>query len=450
MLRFEESENQVARIKVVGIGGGGSNVVDHMVGLGIQGVEYAVINTDAQALAKSVATEKIQIGKKITRGMGTGGNPELGRQAALDDKELLNEMIEGVDILFIASGFGGGTGTGAAPVIAQVAHDKGALTVGIITKPFTFEGPKRMAQAEKGVIEFRETVDTIISIPNDKLFDMISQDTPLYEAYRLTDQIVYQAVESISQIIAQPGLINLDFADIKAILSIKGGAIIGFGEGSGKDKAVKAIQTALSNPLLETKDIRGAKGILISIVGGKDLSLYEVNNAIGSVHEIADEDAHILIGAIVQDELKDKALVTLIATGLDVELYERYSRPEPVFHIPLQEEQAEPDVESDPAQAAEEEPAVEEEELTISAPYNDSNEEEEQNEEPEQAAEEDEPQEEEELLRITPAAPVVSERHASQHPQQEFFEKTDPTVYQGTNLDIPAFMRKKKTFAGRE
>ncbi|MCB1195400.1 cell division protein FtsZ, partial [bacterium] len=280
MLQFEQQEKQVARIKVIGVGGGGSNAVDHMVNTGLDFIEFAVVNTDVQALARSISPEKIQIGNKSMRGLGTGGNPELGRQAALDDKELLTEMLEGVDIAFITAGFGGGTGTGAAPVVAQIARDLGALTVGVITKPFSFEGKKRMKQAEQGLKEFREKVETIICIPNDKLFTMINQDTPMHEAYRLTDQILHQSVESISQVIIQPGLINLDFADISTILSIRGGAVIGFGVGTGKDKGAKALQAALSSPLLEVREIRGAKGVLISIIGGKDLTLFEVNNAI--------------------------------------------------------------------------------------------------------------------------------------------------------------------------
>ncbi len=423
MLRFEEEEKQIARIKVVGVGGGGSNAIDHMVDAGIHGVEFAVMNTDVQALTKSVAPEKIQIGKKTTRGQGTGGDPELGRQAALDDKELIVEMLDGVDIIFITAGFGGGTGTGAAPVIAQLARDMGALTVGVVTKPFTYEGKKRMRQAEQGLKEFRDQVDTIICIPNDKLFDMVTQDTPLYEAYRLTDQILYQAVESISQVIIQPGIINLDFADIRTILSIKGGAVIGFGEGTGKNKASKALNSALASPLLETKDMRGAKGILISIVGGKDLALYEVNNAIGSIHEIADEDANIIIGAIIQDDMQDKALVTLIATGLN-----------PVTHKQPQTHNNTHTHAVAFSAPVVDEPEPEPEETALSQ---DDNLDDQDFTEPHQE------HDAEEIYSQPQTDDIIHQ------PQRDFFEQSDPTLYKGTNLDIPSFMRKKKSYATR-
>ena len=424
MLKFEQIDKQLARIKVVGVGGGGSNAVDHMLDTGIDGVDFAVVNTDVQVLARSLASEKIQIGKQVTRGLGTGGNPELGRQAALDDKDLLKEMLEGVDILFITAGFGGGTGTGASAVIGQLAKEMGVLTVGVATKPFTFEGKKRMSQAEQGLKEFREQVNTIICISNDKVFNMINQDTPLFEAYRMTDQILRQAVESISQVIVQPGLINLDFADIQTILSIRGGAVIGFGEGVGKDKAAKAVQSALSTPLLETKELRGAKGILISIVGGNDLSLYEVNNAIGSIHEIADEDANIIIGAIVHNEITERAMVTLIATGLNSETSSVL--PKQGVVMPLED--------SLPEQTQEQADVFEEDE-------------------PEQAEQEAELDEEEinEPEEIKEPEPVLVSSGFGEinAPQGEFFNETDPTVYQGSNLDIPSFLRRKKSFSSR-
>jgi len=442
MLTFKEVDKQVAHIKVVGVGGGGGNAVDHMAELGIDGVDFATMNTDIQSLTKSIAPEKIQIGKKTTRGMGTGGNPELGRQAALDDKELITEMLEGINIIFITAGFGGGTGTGAATVVAQIARDMGVLTVGIVTKPFTFEGRKRMSQADQGLKEFREQVDTIICIPNDKLFDMISQDTPLFEAYRLTDQILFQAVESISQVIIQPGLINLDFADIRTVLSIRGGAVIGFGEGSGKDKAAKAIQAALASPLLETKEMHGATGILISIIGGPDLSLYEVNNAIGSIHEIADENATIIIGTIMQQDLKDKAHVTLIATGLATEKKKSsqpFIPPTPVIPEPSPvTESIDEIVEETPKPVQKKEPKkpVTKKPETF-------------NEEPETEEYFLKPLEDEnvddELVAITTASSSSMEKRSSQD-QNEFFEKSDPTVYKGSNLDIPSFLRKKRRF----
>jgi len=461
MLKFEETDKQNVRIKVIGVGGGGSNAVDHMIDMGIKGVEFAVVNTDAQVLAGSKVTEKIQIGKTLTRGLGTGGNPELGQKAALDDKDILMEILEGVDIAFITAGFGGGTGTGASPVIANIAREMGALTVGVVTKPFTFEGKKRMAQAEAGLYEFYETVDTIICVPNDKIFDMIDQETPMHEAYRITDRILYQAVESISKVIIQPGLINLDFSDIRAILSIKGAAVIGFGEGSGKDKAAKAIQSALASPLLETRDIHGAKGILISLIGGNDLSLYEVNNAIGSIHEIADDNANIFIGAIIQSELKDKAMVTLIATGLEADSKSKSRKNEPNFFI-TEPPMWESEELSAQLSAIDEEPVVE---------FADTNVEIETNDPFESSAieelEEITPFDDKEYTRETDSAEneeITEEKSEPQidyntqhenrfasiknsdssYPQSEFFEKSDPTLYNGSNLDIPSFMRKKK------
>lgn len=443
MLTFKEVDKQVAHIKVVGIGGGGGNAVDHMAELGIDGVDFAAMNTDIQSLAKSIAPEKIQIGKKTTRGMGTGGNPELGRQAALDDKELITEMLDGVNIIFITAGFGGGTGTGAATVVAQIARDMGVLTVGIVTKPFTFEGRKRMAQADQGLKEFREQIDTIICIPNDKLFDMISQDTPLFEAYRLTDQILFQAVESISQVIIQPGLINLDFADIRTVLSIRGGAVIGFGEGSGKDKAAKAIQAALASPLLETKNMHGATGILISIIGGPDLSLYEVNNAIGSIHEIADDNATIIIGTILQPDLKDKAQVTLIATGLATDkkkTSQPFTPPTAIAIEPTPAIENNDEIVKEPKKPVEKKAVPKKIALKEPEIFN---------EEPNTEEFLLKPLEDEniddELVAITTASSSSMEKRSSQD-QNEFFEKSDPTVYKGSNLDIPSFLRKKRRF----
>lgn len=463
MLKFEETEKQSVRIKVIGIGGGGSNAVDHMTEMGIKGVEFAVINTDSQVLAKSKATEKIQIGKSLTRGLGTGGNPELGQKAALDDKDIIMETLEGVDIAFITAGFGGGTGTGASPVVANIARQMGALTVGVITKPFTFEGKKRMAQAEIGLLEFYETVDTIITVPNDKIFDMIDQETPMHEAYRITDRILYQAVESLSKVIIQPGLINLDFSDIRTILSIRGAAVIGFGEGSGKDKAAKAVQAALATPLLETRDIHGAKGILISLIGGNDLSLYEVNSAIGSIHEIADENANIIIGAIIQADLKDKAMVTLIATGLEPDSKSSSRRKESRLFI------SEPPVwESERISAQlpviENEPIEEftDTTVTIETDAENHNEPVDTHEETTAIPDKEYTQEididhDEEVADSIPELPQTDyniehenrfasvKNSDSSYPQSEFFEKSDPTLYNGSNLDIPSFMRKKKT-----
>ncbi|MBT4093225.1 MAG: cell division protein FtsZ, partial [Nitrospinaceae bacterium] len=279
-------------------------------------VSFVVANTDAQALEKSLATEKLQLGLDLTHGLGAGGNPEMGRKAALEDTEKLTHFIEGLDMLFVTAGMGGGTGTGAAPVLARIAKEAGILTVGVVTRPFEFEGPRRMAQAEEGITELKESVNTLITIPNQRLLGMVERTTPMKEAFKKANDVLLQACRGISDLITTPGLINLDFADVRTIMRDMGGmALMGSGTGSGENRAVIAAQNAMCSPLLEEGSIQGARGVLINISGGDDLSLFEVNEACSMIHEVAHEDANIIFGSVVDPEMGDKIRVTVIATG---------------------------------------------------------------------------------------------------------------------------------------
>ncbi len=314
---FAESQAEGAVIKVIGIGGGGGNAVNHMIEQRIEGVQFIVANTDAQALQMAQAPIKIQIGEKLTKGLGAGANPEIGRQAALEDTEKVLEALEGADMVFLTTGLGGGTGTGAAPIIASLASELGALTVAVVTKPFPFEGRKRMLQAEQGLRELRECVDTLITIPNERLLNVIDQKVTLLDAFKQVDDVLRQAVQGISDLITVPGLINLDFADVKTIMSSMGMALMGMGEATGENRAMEATQKAISSPLLEENSIEGAKGVLINVTGGSDLTLFEVNQAISLVQEAAHEDANILFGAVIDENIKDTMKITVIATGFD-------------------------------------------------------------------------------------------------------------------------------------
>lgn len=313
MLEFETSDDQLAVIKVIGVGGGGNNAVNRMIEHGVQGVEFIAVNTDAQALKLSNAEIKLQIGAKSTRGLGAGANPEVGKKAAEESKEQIEEALSGADMVFVTAGMGGGTGTGAAPVIAQIAKDLGALTVGVVTRPFTFEGKKRQKQALSGTSAMKESVDTLIVIPNDRLLEIVDKNTPMLEAFREADNVLRQGVQGISDLIAVPGLINLDFADVKTIMSNKGSALMGIGIASGETRAVEAAKKAISSPLLETS-IHGAKGVLMNMTGGSNLSLYEVQEAADIVSSASDEDVNIIFGAVINDNLKDEIVVTVIAT----------------------------------------------------------------------------------------------------------------------------------------
>jgi cell division protein FtsZ len=306
-----------AKIKVVGVGGGGSNAVDRMVEVGLGGVEFIVANTDVQALDHNKAGVKIQIGRKLTKGLGAGADPNIGRNAALEDTDAIIQQLSGADMIFVTTGLGGGTGTGAAPVIASLASELGALTIAVVTKPFRFEGKKRLMQAEAGLEALRECVDTVITIPNERLLSIIDRKTPLTDAFTLADDVLRQAIQGISDLILVPGLINLDFADVKTIMSGMGVAMMGTGTSEGDGRAMQAAQRAIASPLLEDSTVHGARGVIINVTGGPDLSLVEVNEASCVIQEAAHEDANIIFGAVVDPTLTGKVKITVIATGFD-------------------------------------------------------------------------------------------------------------------------------------
>src|SRR5215207_276906 len=316
-LTLDEETRMGARIKVVGVGGGGSNAVSRMVQAGISGVEFMVANTDAQALKANPAPVKIQIGGKLTKGLGAGADPNVGRQAAREDTDTLIQALSGADMIFVTTGLGGGTGTGAAPVIASLASELGALTIAVVTKPFKFEGRKRAIQAEAGLEALRECVDTVITIPNERLLSIIDRKTPLTDAFTLADDVLRQAIQGISDLILVPGLINLDFADVKTIMSGMGVAMMGTGMAEGENRAMQAAQKAIASPLLEDSSVNGARGVIINVTGGPDLSLIEVNEASCVIQEAAHEDANIIFGAVVDPSLHGKVKITVIATGFD-------------------------------------------------------------------------------------------------------------------------------------
>jgi cell division protein FtsZ len=316
-LKLDEEARTGARIKVVGVGGGGSNAVNRMVTAGLDGVEFIVANTDMQALRLNPAPIKLQIGSKLTKGLGAGADPNVGRQAALEDTEKLIEALDGADMVFVTTGLGGGTGTGAAPVIASLASELGALTIAVVTKPFKFEGRKRQLQAERGLDELRECVDTVITIPNERLLATIGRSTSLNEAFTSADDVLRQAIQGISDLILVPGLINLDFADVKTIMAGMGLAIMGTGLSEGENRAMKAANAAISSPLLEDASVKGARGVIINVTGGPDLSLIEVSEASAIIQEAAHEEANIIFGAVVDPNMSGRVKITVIATGFD-------------------------------------------------------------------------------------------------------------------------------------
>ena len=317
LIEFETEDNYSAIIKVVGVGGGGTNAVNSMVRDNIRGVEFIIANTDVQSLEKSECPEKVQLGGELTRGLGAGSNPEIGRNAAEESENIIRDMLDGSDMVFVTAGMGGGTGTGAAPVIARIAKEVGALTVGVVTKPFQFEGKPRMRQAEEGILELKEAVDTLIVIPNQKLLSFVGNQTTFTMAFSMVDDILKQAVCSISDLIVIPGLINLDFADVKRIMGSMGKALMGSGTAAGENRAVEAAQKAISSPLLDEATVDGAQGILINITGGEDLTLMEINEASMMIQKNAHEDAHIIFGAVINNQMEEEMRVTVIATGFD-------------------------------------------------------------------------------------------------------------------------------------
>jgi len=316
MIEFEEGEVQSAMIRVVGVGGGGGNAVNTMIEFGLRGVDFIAGNTDTQALMKHRAPLKIQLGANITRGLGSGGDPEVGRRSAIEDRERIRELLTGADMVFVTAGMGGGTGTGGAPVIAEVARECGALTVGVVTKPFQFEGKVRMRQAEEGINLLKRSVDTLITIPNQRLLSVVGKNTSLRDAFKKADEVLHNAVKGISDTITVPGLINVDFADVRTIMSEMGMALMGEGVGTGENRAVDAAQRAISSPLLEDISIDGARGILVNVTAGKDLTLFEVHEAISLIQESAHPDANVIFGAVIDDAMEEEIRITVIATGI--------------------------------------------------------------------------------------------------------------------------------------
>jgi len=314
MSEFVEA-TEGARIKVVGVGGGGGNAVNTMIAAGLPGVEFIVANTDAQALRANLAPGKMQIGAELTRGLGAGGNPEIGRRAAQEDEDTLRATLMGADMVFVTAGMGGGTGTGAAPVVAKIAKESGALTVGVVTKPFTFEGKRRAKQAASGLDELKASCDTLIAIPNQKLLAVAGRNSSILETFKKADDVLLQAVRGIADLITVHGLINLDFADVRAIMCEMGMAMMGAAVAAGENRAVEAAQRAVSSPLLEDVRVEGARGVLINITGGPDLTLHEVNEAVTLIQDEADEDANIIFGAVIDEALEDEVRITVIATG---------------------------------------------------------------------------------------------------------------------------------------
>jgi cell division protein FtsZ len=313
---LDPGNSYLAVIRVVGVGGGGTNAVNRMVDAGLKGVEFIAVNTDAQALLMCDADVKLHIGGKITQGLGAGANPEVGREAAEESRDEIREAIKGSDMVFVTAGKGGGTGTGAAPVVAEISKELGALTVGVVTRPFSFEGKRRSDQAEEGIRTLREAVDTVIIIPNDRLLQVVEKRTSIIDAFKVADDILRQGVQGITDLITVPGLINLDFADVKAIMKDAGSALMGIGVASGENRATEAAKAAISSPLLESS-VEGATGILLNITGGPDLGLFEVNEAAEVISSAADANSNIIFGAVIDDTIKDEVKVTVIATGFD-------------------------------------------------------------------------------------------------------------------------------------
>ena len=424
------NESNFAMIKVVGVGGGGSNAVNRMIEEGLGGVEFIAVNTDSQALMLANARNRIRIGEKLTRGLGAGGNPEIGRKAAEESADELYEILRGADMVFITCGMGGGTGTGTAPIIAQVAKELGALTIGVVTKPFTFEGAKRIQTAELGIEELKGKVDTLIVIPNDRLLQIMDKKTPLNEAFRLADDVLRQGIQGISEVITVPGLINLDFADVRAIMSEGGAALMAVGEASGDDRARKAAEMAVSSQLLDVT-IDGARGILFNITGGPDMSLFEVNEAAAIIKETSHPEVQLIFGAVVDENMREKIRITVVATG--------FERPPSLGARPAQRpasndwratsspsrQQAQPQpatVTPTPRQAAAQQPAPEPREQPATRENREGR-------EPREGRENRENRE-------------TRDRESRQQPPAQQSGGTNP--YSSDDLDIPTFLRKQR------
>ncbi|HOV98373.1 MAG TPA: cell division protein FtsZ [Bacteroidota bacterium] len=335
-IELDVPSNRGAKIRVVGVGGGGGNAINSMIDKGLVGVDFVAINTDLQALERSKAPIKIQVGKTLTRGLGAGADPSIGYRAVEENREEIAQALTGCDMVFITAGMGGGTGTGGAPLVANIAKSVGALVVGIVTKPFMSESKKRMAQAEQGIEELRKTVDTLIVIPNQKLLELIDRRTPIIEAFELANQVLYNATRGISEVITVPGYINVDFADVRTIMKEMGDALMGTGIASGEDRATEAAHKAISSPLLEGISIAGAQGILINITGGPDMSLIEVDEATKIIYEAAGDEANVILGTVIDESLDDKIMVTVIATGFNkrASVVQRPAKSRLIDHVP--------------------------------------------------------------------------------------------------------------------
>jgi len=318
MFELMDTEAQNANIKVIGVGGGGGNAVQNMVDSGVEGVDFICANTDAQALEGSGVKTLLQLGNALTKGLGAGADPEIGREAALEDRERIKELVQGTDMLFITAGMGGGTGTGAAPVVAEIAKEMGVLTVAVVTKPFPFEGPKRMGAAEEGILELGKHVDSIITIPNAKLLTALGKNTTLLDAFKAANDVLLGAVQGIAELITRPGLINVDFADVRTVMSEMGMSMMGTGVSSGEERATKAAQAAISSPLLDDVNLQGAKGILVNITAGLDMGIHEFEEVGATIREFAHDDATVVVGTVIDPEMSDEIRVTLVATGLDL------------------------------------------------------------------------------------------------------------------------------------
>ena len=403
-----------AQIKVIGVGGGGGNAVNRIIEAGLGGVEFIAVNTDAQVLTLSKARTRVRIGDKLTRGLGAGGNPEIGKKAAEESSDELYEVLRGADLVFVTCGMGGGTGTGAAPVIAQVARELGALTIGVVTRPFSFEGARRMQSAEHGIEELKGKVDTLIVIPNDRLFQLIDKRAPFNEAFRMADDVLRQGIQGISELITVPGLINLDFADVRTIMSEGGAALMAIGTASGEDRARKAAEAAISSNLLEVT-IDGARGILFNVTGGPDMSLFEVNEAASIIRETAHPDVNLIFGAVIDDNMRDQIRITVIATGFErsaTMIGRASAAPAPA--------QARPAARSAPAPAPQPRPA---------APV--------EMQPPRQSAPVSQPQPVPQ--RQAPPPPVAPVAPASRPPEP----RDNGNPYNSDDLDIPTFLRKR-------
>ncbi|MBM4125097.1 MAG: cell division protein FtsZ [Nitrospira sp.] len=332
MFSFEEDEIMPVHIKVIGVGGAGCNAVNTMIGSGLSRVEFITANTDVQALSRSLATFKIQLGPERTRGLGAGAKPEVGREAALESKDRIRETMEGAEMVFVTAGMGGGTGTGAAPVVASIARELGILTVGVVTKPFQYEGNRRMSHAEEGLNELKKHVDTLLVIPNQRLLGIVDKTTPLLEAFKVADDVLRQAIQGIADVITTAGHVNVDFADVRTVMSYTGRAVMGMGVGRGTNRAVEAAQKAISSPLLEDGSVEGARGVLLNITGGPNMSLHEVDEAASIIREAADPQANIIVGQVINHDMGDDLVVTVVATG--------FERDEPVLKPAVHERPA--------------------------------------------------------------------------------------------------------------